>query len=99
MGQPRPGRTGRGSGVEPGRGRTDDGQRLDEPTWRNPPFGELGGTEIGRTEIPAESYFVLGDNRTDTCDSRAFGPLHGSLLVGEVVATTARDGHPSVHII
>jgi type IV secretory pathway protease TraF len=41
---------------------------------------------------------VLGDNRTDTCDSRAFGPVAGSLVVGEVVATILRNGHPNVHI-
>jgi signal peptidase I len=76
-----------------------DGERLDQPGWRNPPFGEVGTTEIARTEIPSGSYFVLGDNRTDTCDSRAFGPVPGSLVVGEVVATTARNGHPSVHFI
>jgi signal peptidase I len=76
-----------------------DGERLDEPSWHNPPFGELGTNEISRTEIPSGSYFVLGDNRTDTCDSRVFGPVDGSLLVGEVVATTARGGHPSVHIL
>jgi signal peptidase I len=76
-----------------------DGDLLDEPGWRNPPFGELGSTDIVPTEIPSGSYYVLGDNRTDTCDSRAFGPVRQSLLVGEVVATTARDGHPFVHII
>ena len=76
-----------------------DGVRLDEPDWRNPPFGQLGTTAIARTEIPSGSYFVLGDNRTDTCDSRAFGPVPGSFVVGQVVATTARDGHPSLHFI
>jgi signal peptidase I len=76
-----------------------DGERLDEPGWHNPPFGEIGTTPIARTEVPSGSYFVLGDNRTDTCDSRAFGPVGESLLVGEVVATTARGGHPYVHMI
>ena len=41
----------------------------------------------------------MGDNRTDPCDSRAFGPVPESLVVGEVVATTTRDGHPSVRLI
>jgi signal peptidase I len=76
-----------------------DGERLDEPGWHNPPFGAVGTTEIVRTTIPADSYFVLGDNRTDTCDSRAFGPVSESLLVGEVVATTLRNGNPFVHFI
>jgi signal peptidase I len=76
-----------------------NGQRLNEPGWYNPPFGELGPTEIARTNIPSGSYFVMGDNRTDTCDSRSFGPMPKSLLVGRVVATIARDGHPFVHSI
>ena len=76
-----------------------DGQRHNHPNWRNPPFGELGTAAIARTEIPSGSYFVLGDNRTDTCDSRVFGPVSRSLIVGEVVAATARNGHPSVRII
>jgi signal peptidase I len=76
-----------------------NGQRLNEPGWYNPPFGEIGSTEIARTAIPQGSYFVMGDNRTDTCDSRSFGPIPKSLLVGRVVATVARDGHPFVHAI
>jgi signal peptidase I len=76
-----------------------DGERLDEPGWHNPPFGELGTTAIARTEIPSGSYFVMGDNRTDPCDSRAFGPVPDSDVVGEVVITTARDGHPYVKFI
>ena len=74
-----------------------DGRPLNESGWYNPPFGELGPTPIARTTIPADSYFVLGDNRTDPCDSRAFGPVAGSSLVGKVLATTTRGGHPSVH--
>jgi signal peptidase I len=76
-----------------------DGKRLDEPGWYNPPFGELGPTAIRRTTIPAGSYFVMGDNRTDSCDSRAFGPIAKSLLVGKVVAIVTRNGHPFVHSV
>jgi signal peptidase I len=76
-----------------------NGRRLDEPGWHNPPFGELGAIRIARTTIPRGSFFVIGDNRTDPCDSRSFGPVPESLVVGEVVATTARDGHPSVRLI
>jgi signal peptidase I len=75
-----------------------DGRLLEEPGWYNPPFGELGPTPIARTTIPAGSYFVMGDNRTDTCDSRVFGAVSSARVVGKVVATIARDGHPSVHL-
>jgi signal peptidase I len=74
-----------------------DGRQLSEQGWYNKSFGELGPAPIARTTIPADSYFVLGDNRTDPCDSRAFGPVAGSSLVGKVMATTTRGGHPSVH--
>ncbi len=36
-------------------------------------------------EIPADEYFVMGDNRSDSQDSRFFGPIHRSLIVGRVV--------------
>lgn len=74
-----------------------NGHALKEPGWYNPPFGELGPDPIARTTIPRGDYFVLGDNRTDPCDSRAFGPIAGSSLVGTVLATTTRDGHLSLH--
>jgi signal peptidase I len=76
-----------------------NGRRLREPGWYNPSFGELGPTDTIRTHIPAGSYFVMGDNRMNRCDSRSFGPIPSSSLIGTVVATIARDGHPSVHLM
>jgi len=35
--------------------------------------------------IPAGEYFMMGDNRGNSEDSRYFGPIPGSLIVGHVV--------------
>jgi signal peptidase I len=40
----------------------------------------------GPIKIPAGEYYVMGDNRTDSEDSRYFGPISKSLIVGRAVA-------------
>jgi len=42
------------------------------------------GPPIMETTIPAGDYYVLGDNRTGSDDSRYFGPISGKLIVGKV---------------
>jgi signal peptidase I len=36
-------------------------------------------------KIPPGYYYVMGDNRTESCDSRYWGPIPKSLIVGKVV--------------
>jgi signal peptidase I len=68
-----------------------DGKRLDE-TWL--PASEQGVTTAGPAgtpydlvhpyRVPVDDYYVMGDNRTDSCDSRWWGPISKSLIVGKV---------------
>ncbi len=68
-----------------------DGKRLDE-SWL--PSVDQGVTEAGPPgnaanlahayRVPAGDYFMMGDNRTDSCDSRWWGPIPKSLIVGKV---------------
>jgi signal peptidase I len=41
--------------------------------------------DFGPVHIPNGDYFVMGDNRGFSSDSRVFGPISGSLIVGRVV--------------
>jgi signal peptidase I len=47
----------------------------------------------GPVKIPPGEYYVMGDNRRDSEDSRFFGPIPGSLIVGRAVAVVWPLGH------
>jgi signal peptidase I len=42
--------------------------------------------DMPEVDVPVGSYFVLGDNRPISCDSRDFGLVDESLLKGRVRA-------------
>ena len=44
--------------------------------------------------VPPGEFYLLGDNRADSCDSRYWGPIKGSSIVGKVVLVWWHDGHP-----
>jgi signal peptidase I len=70
-----------------------DGRVLAEPGWYNPRFGQVGSTPIRSTRLAPDHYFLLADNRADACDSRVFGPISKSSVVGEGIAVVDRHGH------
>jgi signal peptidase I len=44
--------------------------------------GDLMDAKSGRMIVPAGCYFVVGDNRADSFDSRSWGPLPQHLVLG-----------------
>ena len=58
---------------------------LPEP-YVNPACG--GTADFAAVRVPAGKYFVMGDNRCDSLDSRVFGVIPGSSIVGRSVAVS-----------
>lgn len=69
-----------------------NGKPLAEP-WL-PKHDPLGTKAITRQRIPAGQYFMMGDNRAISYDSRYWGDLSGSSVVGQVIFVVWRHGHP-----
>jgi signal peptidase I len=47
--------------------------------------------------VPPGEFYVLGDNRAISCDSRYWGPIKGPSIIGKVVLVWWHDGHPDFH--
>jgi signal peptidase I len=60
-----------------------DGKPLEEP-YIDPSLRDL---ESGTWHVPAGHYFFLGDDRSHSCDSRTWGSVARSSLIGPVVLT------------
>jgi signal peptidase I len=59
----------------------------------------LGDTRyFGQTwRVPSGDYFLVGDNRSDSCDSRSWGAVPRSNLIGPVIFTYWPPGRVSYH--
>jgi signal peptidase I len=54
------------------------------------------GPDLGPVRVPAGKVLVLGDNRGNSRDGRAFGWVDRERVLGRAVRVIARDGHPSL---
>ena len=59
-----------------------DGRRLAEP-YVDP--ADRGIDTRTFTRVPAGEYFLMGDNRTHSCDSRVWGTVPRKSLIGPVL--------------
>jgi signal peptidase I len=72
-----------------------NGRLLAEPYL--PSYDPLGPPIAGSQHpyrVPPGEFYMLGDNRADSCDSRYWGPVKGSSIVGKVVLTWWHDDRP-----
>ena len=75
-----------------------NGRPLAEPYLpQYDPLGAAIASSQHPYRVPPGDFYVLGDNRTDSCDSRYWGPIKGSSIVGKVVLTFWHDDHPDFH--
>jgi signal peptidase I len=52
---------------------------------------------VPTTRIPAGAYFVMGDCRGDSDDSRYWGTVPAANIIGKVSAVVWRHNHPWIH--
>lgn len=77
-----------------------DGKLLAEPYLpRHDPLGPPvpGASSRHPYRVPPGEFYVLGDNRAISCDSRYWGPIKGSSIIGKVVLVWWHNTHPDFH--
>jgi signal peptidase I len=63
----------------------------------NDPLGLPIASRQHPYRVPPGEFYVLGDNRAISCDSRYWGPIEGSSIVGKVVLVWWHDSRPEFH--
>ena len=73
-----------------------NGKRLDDTFIE--PARRRADPNVGRWKVPKKSYFMVGDNRGQSCDSRIWGSVPRKNLIGPVFATYWPPSRISLHI-
>lgn len=75
-----------------------DGRPLAEP-WLPKATGICyqSAADVPTTRIPPGQYFVMGDCRGDSSDSRSWGTVPVSDIIGKVTVVVWRHNHPWLH--
>lgn len=61
-----------------------NGEKYDEKYLKNTITKDFKLEDIGETIIPEGEYFILGDNRTNSLDSRHIGLISKSDIIGKI---------------
>ena len=74
-----------------------NGHLLSEPYL--PRYDPLGpaipdATRQRPYRVPPGDFYVLGDNRSISCDSRYWGPITGSSIIGKAILVWWQNSHP-----
>lgn len=72
-----------------------NGIKLDEPYIAPVPYGIAENPEAESVHLGPDQFFVMGDNRTNSQDSRYFGPITQREIIGkaEFVVWPVNDAH------
>jgi signal peptidase I len=76
-----------------------NGKKIDEPyvqSLRPSKDGTFNGDSMAPTVIPADAYFLLGDNRDNSLDSRFMGPVQRRQFLGKA-KTIYFSSDPETH--
>jgi signal peptidase I len=75
-----------------------NGKKLNEPYIRNDVrIADAHDSFAGPVTVPSRSYYMMGDNRSESCDSRTWGPVPRKSLIGKVFMTYWPPNRISLH--